>query len=301
MKKILVTGANGFIGNSVVNYFERKGNEVWGWVRKNPAGMPKRYHKVDVLKDEIESHLLLLKPDIIIHCLGCANVGKSIDDPLMDFEGNTIAVYKMMEAIRKCDLRQCIFIHLSSAAVYGQPESLPVWEGDRLKAMSPYSLNKRMAEEIVDYYRTHYGIRCRVVRVFSAYGEGLKKQIFWDMFLKIKKTGRLEMYGNGDETRDFIHIDDLVNALYLIAMSEYTPLYVNLANGKEITIRYVAEQFADYFKIDNIVFNGKIKEGDPRNWKADISVIKSLGYKQTVEIDEGIRRYCEWVDMTKNQ
>ena len=117
------------------------------------------------------------------------------------------------------------------------------------------------------------------------------------MHEKLLKTGQLSMFGNGYESRDYIHIDDVTSALYLISTKKSQDTIFNVANGEEVTIKEVVEYFACASGIDkgNISFNGVIREGDPLNWKADISRIKLLGYKKTVDINEGIIKYVDWI------
>jgi nucleoside-diphosphate-sugar epimerase len=153
-----------------------------------------------------------------------------------------------------------------------------------------------MCENICSFFVSNYGMDIKIARVFSAYGEGLKKQIFWDMYQK-SRLGKLEMFGSGNESRDYIHVDDVVQAIFLLAVTETEDYIFNIANGEEITIRCVTEIFADAARIekDNIVFNGIVREGDPLNWKADISRIQKIGYKKSVDINSGIKGYYDWV------
>ena len=293
--KVLITGANGFIGQNMAKYFLALNHEVIGWdIVKLESKELFTTEIVDLLRDDLDSKFKQFMPNVVIHCAGCANVSLSLQNPLGDFGGNTTVVYRILESMKNEGLDECKFIMLSSAAVYGQPVALPINEEDRLYPMSPYALHKKMAEEICVYYSKFYGMDCRIARVFSAYGPGLKKQIFWDMYNKIINTGKLEMFGNGDESRDFIYIDDLVHALYLIAMAEKNEIIYNVANGVEITIRNIAEEFVRHLGSSEIIFNGTIREGDPKNWCSDITKLSNLGYLQKIDINEGIKKYIEW-------
>jgi len=216
----------------------------------------------------------------------------------MDFENNVTITHNLFFAIHKGNIRNVRVLFLSSAGVYGNPSKLPITEGTLLNPLSPYALHKVTCEEICKYFYNNYDIDVKIARIFSAYGEGLKKQIFWDMNSKILKNGCLEMWGTGNESRDYIYIDDLVVALSLIAIHapEHELVY-NVANGAEITIRQAAECFATSSKLDYklIKFNGETKEGDPINWRADISKLRKLGYIQSVTFEEGVSKYYEWV------
>lgn len=299
MEKILVTGANGFIGQSAVEYFLEKGYEVYGidLVEGNVCGI--KVESVNLLTDDFGVFLDKTRPDIILHCAGCADVGKSVENPFLDFEGNTIALHKMLFAIKKHGFLDIRFILLSSAGVYGQPKELPIREDFELHPISPYALHKKMAEDICLYFISNYNLNIKIARIFSAYGPGLRKQIFWDMNSKVEQTGRLNMYGTGEESRDFIYITDIMQALFLLASdTENSDNIYNIANGQEVTIRYAAEIYANAkgLGFDAIEFNGKVREGDPLNWRADISRLQKLGYKNQVSFEKGIAEYVQWCD-----
>lgn len=293
--KVLVIGSKGFIGFSVYNFFKQNNYEVFGcdvitdYVDKN-------YFQIDATNADY--HHLFEKNNITIciNCSGAASVPLSIEFPLKDFSLNTLNVFKILEAIRIYQPK-CRFINLSSAAVYGNPESLPVKEDSVLRPLSPYGIHKMHAEQICKEYYEYYQIPTCFVRIFSAYGNGLKKQLLWDLYKKFTLDKTVELYGTGDETRDFIHVDDVVNAIHLIIHNAaFEGEAINLANGEEYSIRFIAELYkANLHSNQSIEFNNIIKIGDPLNWKADISILKSMGYSSTMSIEQGIKNYISWV------
>ena len=147
-----------------------------------------------------------------------------------------------------------------------------------------------------EYYNRIHGYRIRSIRIFSAYGNGLRKQLLWDIYQKYQNTGRIELFGTGDETRDFIHVSDIVRAIELILAYDGPENIINVANGEEVSIRELAEIYAGKLGADADVvsFNGMVKEGDPRNWRADISLLKRLGYEKHMALSDGIEAYVEW-------
>lgn len=298
MKKVLVTGASGFIGNKMALCFLDKGYEVVGWDRSENHGAY-NVQKVDMLNQaEMLEAFQAYLPDIIIHCAGSADVGRSVKDPHADFEGNVTITHNLMFAMHKIGLENARLVYLSSAGVYGNPRSLPITENMPLNPLSPYAVHKVMCEELCKYFVNNYRMNVKVARIFSAYGAGLRKQIFWDMYQKQKNTGRLDMFGTGNESRDYIHVDDVVQSLYILATTENSDIVFNVANGEEVTIREATEMFAEACGVgnENISFNGVVREGDPLNWKADISKIKQLGYLKTVDMKMGLERYTVWVE-----
>lgn len=299
--RVLITGIKGFIGAHLADKFMNMGHEVIGMDQTTSEGVFKIYD-MDMLSGNIASVLDYIKPKLIIHCAGLANVTYSMDHPEEDFKANTWMVYRLLNAMKKSGLQKTRFILLSSAAVYGQPERLPISEEHSLNPISPYALHKRMAEDICNYFITQQNFDIKILRVFSAYGPGLRKQIFWDMHQKIISTGRLELFGSGNESRDYIYIDDLAEAVYLISMDQEKKYTIwNVANGTEITIRKVAETFAEaeHLSQDKIVFSGQIRSGDPVNWCADISRLRDIGFKGKIDLYEGIRKYLCWANKVK--
>lgn len=296
--KVLVTGASGFIGNRAAFYFLNKGYETVGWNRSES------YNHFPITKinmtdeNEMVTKLEEIKPDIIIHCAGSADIGKSVADPVMDYHGNVTITHNLLFALHKLGLSKTRFVFLSSAGVYGNPIALPVTEDMPLNPLSPYAVHKVMCEDLCKYFINNYGMNIKIARIFSAYGVGLRKQIFWDMFQKQLHTGRLDMFGTGKESRDYIHVDDVVQALYLIATIDTRETIFNIANGKEITINEATKMFAKSMGIDTskITFNGIVREGDPLNWKADINKIKILGYRQNVHMADALCEYAKWVE-----
>ena len=296
--KVLITGVNGFIGSHLAGRFMDRGHEVVGIARTAMSSAFKTY-EMDLLKADLAPLLKKVCPDLIIHCAGSANVGYSIEYPEEDFKSNTWLTYKILNSMKESGLFKSRFFLLSSAGVYGQPSELPVREDMPLNPISPYALHKKLAEDICKYYISQYGFDIKILRIFSAYGPGLKKQIFWDMYQKISNNGQLELFGTGNESRDYIYITDLTEAIYLIAMDKGAKYVVwNVANSVEIAIKDIAGIFMSVkgFPKDKICFNGQVRKGDPLNWRADISRLTEIGYRHMVSMEDGIRAYVKWVE-----
>lgn len=294
MRSILITGSEGFIGKKLLLLFSQKGYNVKGWDRVNTEVTD----SVDMLDEAaVVSELREINPDIIIHCAGSADVRKSVLYPETDYAGNVTITHNLLFALHKLSMKKTRVVFLSSAGVYGNPISLPITEDMPVNPLSPYALHKVMCEDMCCYFNRNYGLDIKIARIFSAYGVGLRKQIFWDMHIKAEKTGKLEMFGTGNESRDYIHVNDVIQSLYLLATTETEEMIFNVANGEETTIREATELFAECAGIskDKIVFNGVVREGDPINWRADNSKLRKLGYKKKVEMKNGLQEYVDWI------
>lgn len=292
--KILVIGSKGFIGSHCVDYFSQE-HEVWGCDVVLDYNTP-NYISIDAVDSDFLGIFEQRQYDVCINCSGAANVPFSLEKPFNDFKLNTLNVFKLLEAIRK-HAPQCKFITMSSAAVYGNPESLPIRENQKIMPVSPYGYHKVMAEMICEEYSKYWNIQTCCLRIFSAYGPRLKKQLFWDLYHKIIKDEQPCLWGTGHESRDFIYISDIIHIIDLsIQKSTFKGEVVNVANGRQIEIAEVAETVRRIIGTDKTIrFNQASRKGDPINWEADITIIKSWGYTTKVKLEEGVRSYIDWV------
>lgn len=296
MKKFLIIGSKGFIGAHLSAHLEHSGYEVWGADVIVDYENTHQYHLIDASNPGFHEVFSISDYDICINCSGAANVSDSLKHPYRDFQLNTSIVFNLLEAIRVYQ-PGCKFINLSSAAVYGNPRSLPIQENAALEPISPYGYHKLMSERICEEFHRFFGLKTCSLRIFSAYGEGLRKQLFWDLYHKVKQNDEIKLFGTGWESRDFIYIEDLIQAILAVAMkANCTGQSINIANGKEIYIKDCVKIFYGLFeKRVNFQFSQHAKKGDPNNWVADISTLKDLGYKQKHSLEEGLKNYYKWV------
>jgi UDP-glucose 4-epimerase len=288
MQKALILGSRGFIGRNLIQKLGQKFK-----VFEFPGRINNESY--DILKKFIDE----FKPDLIVNCTGSGNVRYSIENPYQDYEKNVLTTIIILEAIRTLDL-DIRFLHFSSAAIYGNPTSAAISESEIGIPISPYGFHKNISEEICKSYFTNFKIPISIVRPFSVYGNGQKKMLLWDLMNKIKETEIVELFGTGNESRDFIHIEDLCNAVELIIeKSNFNCDHYNIANGIGITISTIAKTVNSHFRNKSIVFNMITREGDPITWCADITKIKMLGYEQNVDLDKGIQDYIRWHESIK--
>lgn len=295
--KIFIIGAEGFIGSHLTQYFISKSYQVVGCGRQLISTNAYKYYQVTNPEFKWEHIFSEYSFDYCINAAGNGNVNYSLTNPLEDFRSNTLLTITVLDQIRRSNI-QCRYLHLSSAAVYGNPVSLPIKENDPCKPISPYGWHKLMAEDICREYNSLYNLNVAIVRPFSIYGEGLKKQLFWDLFQKYKSDPtHIELWGTGKESRDFIHIDDVTRALDIILQQSNMKAEVyNLASGTEVTIKEVVDLlFQELAPELDVTFNNLTRKGDPLNWRADISKIKNLGFETNTNLESGIKKLSAWL------
>jgi dTDP-glucose 4,6-dehydratase/UDP-glucose 4-epimerase len=290
---ILIIGSGGFIGSHLYGYFQEK-CFVWG-VDLQGSTQP-NFSIVTGSLDGLDRLFIRHKFDVCINASGNGSVPVSMEYPLLDFERNTGTVIKILELIRT--LRpECKYINLSTAAVYGNPAKLPVSENVSLNPVSPYGYHKFCSELLCREYYEIFDIQTLNLRLFSIYGERLRKQLFWDIYQKTKHSSVIELFGTGNETRDFIYIRDLVVAVEkIIENGKFAGESINVATGVETSIREAATLFCSGISTDiTLKFNCRTKPGDPLRWQADTSLLNHLGFTPQYTVKEGLINTAKWL------
>jgi len=297
--KVFVTGINGFLGRHIAEEFRRAGYEVSGVdvVPSDDASFRtgETYRRMELPDKALGELLGEIAPDICVHCAGGASVAGSIRDPAADFKSSVVVTEQLLGALRK-SAPQCRAIFLSSAAVYGQPTQWPVTEDDPIRPLSPYGYHKRICELLFEQAAQIDGLPTASLRIFSAYGPGLGRQVLWEMADQLVGGKPLELRGTGDETRDFIHAADVARAARVIA--EKAPAageVYNVATETETSIREAAGMICSHFPGASAPqFRGQPIKGDPQRWRADCSRLRALGFSPTLTLEEGLAAVVRW-------
>jgi UDP-glucose 4-epimerase len=298
-KTLLVTGVAGFIGRYVARLFIEQGWQVIGIDSSSPENAPlvglTEYRSLRLPSGELSELLKKYVPDICIHCAGRAAVALSVQEPLADFYANTVLTMEMLDALRRFS-PECKFIFLSSAAVYGNPIELPIREDYASAPVSPYGFHKLQSEQLCKEFHDVHGLATASVRIFSAYGAGLRRQVLWDICYKALTEKMVYLQGTGQESRDFIHVLDIAQAL--MSISQVAPMsgeVYNLATGQEVTIVNLAQMVLGYLDYQGeLIFGGDVPVGVPLNWRADISNILSLDFTPQVVLANGVNNFITW-------
>lgn len=281
----LVTGASGFLGRAVVRHLEACGRTVVAVKREPPMG--------ETAFDEL---LIRCQPEVVVHTAGSASVPASFVDPWADFQSGPQLTFRLLEALRRHSPASRL-VFFSSAAVYGEPVCLPVLESEECRPLSPYGFHKVACELLCRQYRSLYGMQVSILRIFSAYGPGLRKQVFWDLSRQLARNPReIVLQGTGMESRDFVFADDVARAVMAVAEhGDFNAAAYNVAGGREVFLRDLVRSLIDAFGVSpEICFNGKVPTGNPLRWQASIDSLRATGFQPRVDFSSGVASYVEW-------
>jgi len=297
-KAVLVTGAHGFLGRNVARRFAEAGYLVTGmghgvWDRHETEAFGLTFwHTTDITLDALVTYAG--KPAVIVHCAGSGSVPYSIEQPHQDFQRTVSNTAAVLEYVR-VHSPTSIVVYPSSAAVYGTVTKVPIEELDPLLPVSPYGVHKLMAEQLCQSYAKHFGLSVAVVRFFSIYGKGLRKQLLWDACRKVSDGDR-GFHGTGLEVRDWVHVDDAAALLMAVAReaSPECPVF----NGGSGVGTQIADLlglvFAELQPQGSAAFNGVGRNGDPSRFIADSRRATAIGWSPKTVLESGVADYVAW-------
>lgn len=301
LKTVVITGAHGFIGRNLVDCFAKKNYRVIGighgslpeYVSKKLGFF--RWYEADINIESLEA--IEEKTDILIHCAGVSTVGKAAADPIGSFKKNILVTQEILEFVRHYKTSVSM-LYISSAGVYGDTGEYSASEDAKLQPLSEYGLQKKIGEDICQYYSEKYNFSIDIIRPFSVYGEGLNKQLLWDACTKFQED-IITFWGSGNEVRDWIHVSDLVDLIYKCTTHEHGGCRVfNACTGSGISNKALLQILANIFyedKIHIIKFNGKRSLNDPIHLVGDNGrSIKMLDWKIDRKREEALASYIRW-------
>jgi UDP-glucose 4-epimerase len=250
------------------------------------------WHAADVTLEALVTYAR--EPAVIVHCAGSGVVSFSVSHPYQDYQRNVATTAAALEYVRLYAPSARVVI-ASSAAVYGLAQRLPIGESDPIQPVSPYGVHKRMAEELCLSYSRQFGLSTAIVRLFSIYGPGLRKQLLWDACTRLQR-GDTVFAGTGAEVRDWLHVEDAA-ALLLAAGQAVSDacLVVNGGTGQGVRVDEIVEHLRSGFGVAAALrFTGQRRAGDPPALVADIRAARELGWSARVDWRAGVSEYMKW-------
>jgi UDP-glucose 4-epimerase len=300
-RNALVTGPHGFLGGYITTRLTGGGYQVAGVGLKPPPGSDSSpelstFYEMELPTPALADVLREESPDLIVHTAAPASVGASVADPLDDFTRSVETWFRLLDAVRTVAPSARVIL-ISSAAVYGDPASLPVGEDAPIAPVSPYGFHKWMCEVIAREHSELHGLQIAIARVFSAYGRGLRRQVVWDTCVKLSSAGPVSMSGTGEEARDFVHGADVAEAIAIIAeRGDFHAGVYNVASGSQTTIRQLVDLLAGMADPGREArFSGEARDGDPKKWLADIRALEALGFAPGWDLSRGLADYLAWL------
>lgn len=309
-KRILVTGADGFMGSHLTERLLEAGAKVSIYVRgsstigttqynlKNVKPLEKRFE--DIITGDIGSpdcRTLVKKncPDIIFHLAADAYVPNSFTHPLEVMETNVLGTLNMLHAVMetKCTKR---IVCTSSSEIYGMTIGGGIDEEHPLYPSSPYAASKVAADRYCYAYWNTYHIPAAIIRPFNTYGPRHTYDVI-PKFIELALKGEtLTIHGDGKQSRDFTYVDDMIDAFLI--MGSHTAAVgkaVNFGTGKDISVNYIAKKIKEISGSGCDIIHTADRTSQVRKLKCDYSLAKKLfGWKPKIDIDEGLRRNIEW-------
>ena len=301
----IVTGGAGFIGSNLCQKLIELGHKVTvidnlsTGIESNLKKIKEKinFKKLDISKIQDLDEVSFQDIDWVFHLAGIADIVPSIKNPNKYFLSNVLGTLNILEKSKIAKVKK--FIYAASASCYGIPENFPTKETEKIKPEYPYALTKNIAEQLVMHWAKIYNMPNISLRFFNAYGPNSRTTgaygAMFGVFLAQKLNNKpLTIVGNGKQTRDFIHVSDLIEAVIKIADSKKNNEIYNLASGKETSVNHIAKI------IGGETINIPKRPGEPDRSLADISKIKKeIDWEPKIKIDDGVKMMLEIIDNWK--
>jgi UDP-glucose 4-epimerase len=303
MSRALVTGGAGFIGSNVVGLLVAEGYDVvvldnlmTGYRRNLDAFARVRFAEGDV-RDERLAREVTDGVEVVFHLAASVGNTRSIEHPVDDSEINVIGTLRVLEAARRAGVGKIVCS--SSAAIFGELKHLPIREDHPVEPDTPYGVSKLAEEKQCLAYAKLYDIEAVCLRYFNVYGVNQRYDAYGNVipiFAHRMLGGEpLTVYGDGEQTRDFVNVRDVARANLLAAGARGVSGAFNIASGESVTVNRLIEMMSAASGIEPAVEHTAPRKGDVRHSRADVSAARAaLGYEPSTGMPEGLVEYMDW-------
>lgn len=302
--RFLITGAAGFIGSALANRLASEGHIVWGMDDLSSGDPKKLTESVKFVRGDVNDRsklwTLLQEVECVYHLAARVSVPESVLYPREYNQVNVSGTVTLMEAMRDVGVSRVILA--SSGTVYGNQPVQPVSEAAVPNPRSPYAVSKLAAEYYVKSIGSLWGIETVCLRIFNAYGPGqnlpgVHAPVIPGFLNQAWQNGTIVIHGDGNQTRDFVYIDDVVSAMEAAATAEdVNQSILNIGSGSEISIQELVHEVLEVTGGNPEVISNPRNEGGLSRLCADISAAREkLNYQPTMPLAEGLKRTLEYI------
>ncbi len=300
VNKILVTGSLGQIGSYLCEELLKNNKEVIGLDNETNIcpNLPKNIKKITVkgnIQDQTLTSSLIKDVDAVVHCAAQVSVEESIKRPCYDMENNIVGTVVLLHNAMKCgSLKR--FVYLSSAATYGTPVNLPIDENHPQNALSPYGLSKLTGERYAHMFWRLYQLPTTIIRPFNIYSKRSDPKspysgVITKFIDRVKSDEPPIITGDGEQTRDFIHVNDVIQMIRLVLeKKEAVGESFNCGSGKPVTINQLADDIIKISQKNLKSIHIQERLGDISHSYANLQKAKHLlNYKPQINLLNGLK------------
>jgi UDP-glucose 4-epimerase len=301
--RALVTGGAGFIGSNLVRHLLDRGDEVaildnllsghLSNVEENPGA---RFLRGDV-RDEAAVRAAMEGVEVVFHLAASVGNTRSIGHPVVDAEINVLGTVRVLEAARRAGVRKVVYS--SSAGIFGELKTLPIREDHAIEPDSPYGATKLCAEKLCLAYAKLHPIEAVALRYFNVYGPNQRYDAYGNAIPifahRLLRGEPITIFGDGEQTRDFVNVADVVQANVRAADAVGVSGAFNVASATAVTVNELVRLLQEASGRHGEVRHGPPRKGDVRHSLADVSAARAaFGYAPRVGLADGLRAYMDW-------
>lgn len=301
--KALVTGGAGFIGSNLVGRLVREGHDVTvldnlcSGHRCNLEPFPEAAFLEGDVCDERAVGQAVRGCEVVFHLAASVGNKRSIDHPIRDAEINVLGTLRVLEASRRAGVRK--IVASSSAGIFGELKTLPIREDHPVEPDSPYGCTKLCEEKLCLAYAKLYGLEAVCLRYFNVYGPNQRFDAYGNVIpifaFQILRGETITVFGDGEQTRDFVNVKDVVQANVKAAMARGVSGAFNTGSGTRVTINELVATLAAVGGVEPSILYGPPRPGDVRNSLADITAAHdAFGYEPSISLQDGLQEYWSW-------
>jgi nucleoside-diphosphate-sugar epimerase len=306
---VLVTGAAGFIGSTLADALTRRGDDVIGLdcftdyydrsIKEANLAPLRTRPNFRFVEDQIQTapiNELLDQVTHIYHLAAQAGVRKSWGRDFLAYTSHNVdATQRLLEAVKGGPLVR--FVYASSSSVYGDGVAIPMREDSPVQPLSPYGVTKLAAEHLCVLYTANYGVPTASLRFFTVYGPKQRPDMGFHRFIRAALTGTpITLYGDGEQTRDFTYVDDIVAALMAAGDRGQPGAVYNIGGGSRVSINQVLAQIEQIAGHPLDIRREPAQKGDMRDTFADTTRARvDLGFTPQTSLETGLRAEFDWL------